>query len=133
MGNAPAARDAYQQSFEILQQLAAADPDNAEAQRSLSIAYEKIGGVSLQLGDTVAARDAYQRSLKIFERRAVADPTSVEAQTDLAYSLLQLGLAEKSANDFTAAAKSFQHAIAILAKLDQHQERLPASRFIRAG
>jgi Flp pilus assembly protein TadD len=119
LGNVSAAREAYQKSLDISLKLAQADPTNAQAQRDLSVSYNKLGDVNLQLGNVPAAREAYQKGLDIFLKLVQADPTNAEAQSDLAYSLLKRGLVEKSADDCPAAAKRLEQSVGILTKLDQ--------------
>jgi hypothetical protein len=68
-----------------------ADPTNAQAQRDLSISYERLGDLMLQLGDGAQAERFYRDSLTIRERLAQADPTNAQAQRDLSISYERLG------------------------------------------
>ena len=72
-GRLDAAREFYQQGLDIAKKLAAADPANAQAQRDLSVSYEKLGDVSQQAGRLDAAREFYQQGLDI--RRSWRPPT----------------------------------------------------------
>jgi tetratricopeptide (TPR) repeat protein len=117
--NVPAAREAYQKGLDIRLKLAQADPTNAQAQRDLSVSYEKLGNVNRQLGNVPVAHEAYQKDLDISLKLAQADPTNAQAQLDLADSLLRLGLVEKSVDDFPAATKRLEQSVEILTKLNQ--------------
>jgi tetratricopeptide (TPR) repeat protein len=81
----------YQQAHAIAVQRATADPKDRQVQRDLSISFERLGIVSLQLGQVQAAKDHYQRGLDIRKKRAAADPKDSEAQSDLSSSFLRLG------------------------------------------
>ena len=67
----------------IIGQLAAAEPDRADYQRDLSVAYERIGDLRHALGHGDAARQAYERSLAILEQLAAAEPDRADYQRDL--------------------------------------------------
>ncbi|MEK8109407.1 hypothetical protein NKG94_41945 [Micromonospora sp. M12] len=79
-GNLDAAETAYQADLHIAQQLAEADPTNAQAQRDLSISHTKMGDLATARGNLDAAEAAYQASLLIRQRLAEADPTNAQAQ-----------------------------------------------------
>ena len=68
-----------------------ADPTNAQAQRDLSVSYERLGDLLLRLGDSAQAERHYRDSLTIPERLATTDPTNAEAQRDLSVSYNKLG------------------------------------------
>ena len=74
------------------ERLDAADPTNAQAQRDLSVSYNNLGDVQLQLGDTQTALEFYQQcdstSLSVW-RRPIRPNT--EAQRDLSISYGRLG------------------------------------------
>ena len=108
---------AYQQSLEIRKRLAAADPANTQAQRDLSVSYNKLGDVQVQLGDTQAALKAYQQSLEIRQRLAAADPANTQAQRDLALSYLRLGYFEENSKHFDEALQWYQQSLPIAERL----------------
>ncbi len=57
LGDTQSALGYYQQCNDIRERLAEADPTNTQAQRDLSVSYNKLGDVQLKLGDTqLAAR-----------------------------------------------------------------------------
>jgi serine/threonine protein kinase/Flp pilus assembly protein TadD len=85
------ARSLYQRFFEIAERLAQADPTDAQAQRDLSVSYNKLGDVSRQTGAVQEAVESYRQALEIDERLAQADPTDAQAQRDLSVSYNNLG------------------------------------------
>ena len=55
---------------------AQADPSNAQAQRDLSVSYDRLGDLMRQLGDGAQAERFYRDGLAIAERLAQADPAT---------------------------------------------------------
>jgi tetratricopeptide (TPR) repeat protein len=71
--------DSYRKALDIRERLAASDPTDAQAQRDLSVSYNKLGDVSLQTGAVQDAVDSYRKALDIRERLAASDPTDAQA------------------------------------------------------
>ena len=90
-GDLKAAREYFEKSLKLREQLARQDPDNAQARRNLSISYEKLGTVSMQVGDLKAAREYFEKGLKLMEQLARQDPDSAGARRDLSVSYDKLG------------------------------------------
>jgi tetratricopeptide (TPR) repeat protein len=107
----------YQQALEIRQELAAADPRDVQAQRDLSVSYNKLGDVQLQLGDTAQALASYQQGLEISQELAAADPRDAQAQRDLSVSHNKLGDAYLQLGDTARALTSYQQGLEIRQKL----------------
>jgi hypothetical protein len=57
LGNTQTAHKQYQEAHELARRLAEADPKNAQAQRDLSVSFNKLSDVTRQLGKT---RDALE-------------------------------------------------------------------------
>ncbi|MEW9532825.1 CHAT domain-containing protein [Microbispora sp. NPDC049125] len=96
-----------------------ADPDNAQAQRDLSISLNNVGNVAVAAGDLPAARQAYQTSHDIAARLAQADPGNAQAQRDLSVSLDNVGDVAVTAGDLPAARQAYQQGLDIAARLAQ--------------
>ncbi len=116
-GPLTAARKVYQQAFHIAQQLAAADPSDAQAQRDLSVSYEKLGDVQLQSGQVTEALRSYQQFLQISQKLAAADSSDAQAQRDLSISYHKLGDVQLQSGQVTEALGSYQHGLEISQKL----------------
>ena len=127
-GPLAAARKAYQQAFDIAQKLAAADPTDAQAQRDLSISYDKLGNVSLQAGQVTEALTLYQKALEISQKQAAADPTDAQAQSDLVVSFYNLGSTHQKLRDPTKAILWFQRGLEVLERLDQTGRLAPSQK-----
>jgi Flp pilus assembly protein TadD len=52
LGNTQTAGKQYEEAHELARRLAEADPQNAQAQRDLSVSLNKLGDVTRQLGKT---------------------------------------------------------------------------------
>jgi tetratricopeptide (TPR) repeat protein len=120
-------------SFDISERLAASDPTDAEAQRDLSISYDKLGDVSLQTGAVQEAVDSYRKALDIRERLAASDPTDAQAQRDLMVSHYKLGNVQRELFAYAEAATRYQAGIKVLDRMiaaGQNVERSTRERDI---
>jgi len=108
-GQMDAAREFYQQYLDIAKKLAAADPANAEAQRDLSVSYQRMGDVSQQAGRLDAAREFYQQYLDIAKKLAAADPTNAQAQRDLWVSCIKLAASRRDIDGVAQAAEALRN------------------------
>jgi serine/threonine-protein kinase len=116
-GALAAARALYQQEFQIRKELVAADPNDARAQRGLSISYDKLGDVSLQAGKLSDAMGFYQKGRDIAEKLAAADPNDMETQRDLSISHNRLGDVSLRAGRMSEALGFYQKGVANREKL----------------
>ncbi len=89
------------------------DASDTQAQRDLSVSYEKLGDVQLKLGDAHAALGNYQESLEIAKRLAEMDSSDTQAQRDLSVSYHKLGWLHESTEEYTMAITQYEHALAI--------------------
>ena len=81
----------YQKANEISAKLAAANPDDAELQRDLSVSYEYIGDVQQQLGELAKAEGAYLKGLLISEKQISLNPKDPDLKRDVAFGYEKLG------------------------------------------
>lgn len=77
-------------SIPLLEQLSAADPQNARARREVGYAYYAFGRALSDAGDELSAATAREKSLAIREEMAAQDPKNKQAQFDLAAALGEL-------------------------------------------
>ncbi len=68
---------------EIMRNLSAADPANAEARQDLSSVYYVTGRILQKAGDFLPAAESYQRCLEILTPLVAAHPENVETAFDL--------------------------------------------------
>ncbi len=97
--------------------LAEADPANSQAQRDLSISYNKLADVAVAVGDTVRAQQLFTDGLAIRRRLAEADPTNSQAQRDLSVSYEKLGDVAVAVGDTVRAQQLFTDGLAIRRRL----------------
>jgi serine/threonine protein kinase/tetratricopeptide (TPR) repeat protein len=107
----------YVRAHDIAADLAAADPNSAEAQQDLSLSYSKLGGVHRTLGDTTSALAFYEQCLGIRERLAGDDPHNAEAQRDLSASYSILGDVHLQVGDTPSALAFYEQDLAISERL----------------
>jgi tetratricopeptide (TPR) repeat protein len=81
----------YQAALRVRAAIAAADPNNAEIQRDLSISHEKIGNILAQSGNAAGALAQYRQSLNIDTRLSEHDPDNAQARLDCAASHENIG------------------------------------------
>ncbi len=103
--------------METLERRARANPDRADYQRDLSVAYNKLGDLMRDAGEGEQARAYYQQSLEIAERLARQEPNRADYQTDIVVSLYRMGDRE-----------SLQRALTILHRLDRERKLTAAQR-----
>ncbi|MBI5424986.1 MAG: toll/interleukin-1 receptor domain-containing protein [Opitutae bacterium] len=92
-GDGKKALEYYEQSLAVLERLAEANPQSAQAQRDVSVSLSKLADYLArrgQAGDGEKALGYYERELAICERLAEANAQSAEAQRDLKVSLERL-------------------------------------------
>ena len=116
----------YQKVLKISQKLAA-DPTDAQAQRDLSISYNRLGDVQLQSGQVTEALRSYQKGLEIRQKLAAADPSDAQAQSDLVVSFVKVGEVTQQAKDYKTAVTWYEKALTVLERLDA-AGRLPPSQ-----
>jgi tetratricopeptide (TPR) repeat protein len=117
LGQTADALKCYQDGLEISRRLAESNPGDAQAQRDLSISYNKLGDVTLQLGQTADALKCYQDGLEISRRLAESNAGDAQAQRDLMYSHYKLARAERQQFEHTAAQTQYQEAIEVLERM----------------
>ena len=103
------ASTAFQESFEIRRDLAAAQPTHRDIQRDLGIAHEKLGDV--RRGQSGAAVPEYREAMAVFEGLAAADPTDVNAGRTVAISRENLADALRAGGGVTEALDLYRKAL----------------------
>lgn len=107
----------YQSSLEVLERIAGEDPNNASAQRDLSVPYEKIGNVYLQTGRPKESLKQFQTCLSIRKKLAQSDPHDPRAQSDLSYAHNKIGDVYFQEGELDKALAEFQTRLSISQKL----------------
>ncbi len=95
-GSTAARELVVKRALEYLDKLSAEAGGDAELQRELATAYEKIGKIqgnsySLNLGDTDGAMKSYRKSLEMREKLIANDPNNRKLQNELANSYQGVG------------------------------------------
>ncbi|WP_239340160.1 tetratricopeptide repeat protein, partial [Frankia sp. CiP3] len=116
-GSTAAARDRGSAMVASARRLAEADPTNSQAQRDLSISYERLADVAIAVGDTGRAQQLFTDGLTIARRLAEADPTNSQAQRDLSISYNKLADLAVRSGDADKARGYYEQDLAIALRL----------------
>ena len=117
LGNTQVAMGMFQQAKKIAARRAEAEKDNPDAQRDLSVSFNRIGDVLVAQGKGDDALKAFRDGLAIAERLAKADPGNAGWQRDLSVSFEKIGdvlVAQGKGDD---AIKAFRDGLAIAERL----------------
>jgi tetratricopeptide (TPR) repeat protein len=118
-GNLEGARRSFEQSLEVLQRLAAREPEHTGRQRDVSVSLERLGNVLGAQGNLEGARRSLEQSLELRQRLAAREPEHTGWQTDLILSQAKIAsmLASGSASERTQAVSLLTQAQATLRRL----------------
>ncbi|HKP12597.1 MAG TPA: serine/threonine-protein kinase [Blastocatellia bacterium] len=138
-GSTPARELVVKRALDYLDGLAREAGNDAQLQRELATAYQKVGDVQgnpldANLGDTSGALASYQKALAIREGLVKKHPASVEDRRDLATSYIRIGDVNWRTGDVRPALEAYRQGVSIgEALLEGDQLDLPASRELWRG
>ena len=117
MGDSERQSTAATQSAEIAKKLADSALGDNEAQRDLSVSYNRVGDAQVSQGNLPDALRSYRDGLSIAERLAKADPANESWQRDLSVSYNKVGDAQVSQGNLPDALRSYRDGLAIAERL----------------
>ncbi|MBV9007579.1 MAG: protein kinase [Verrucomicrobia bacterium] len=118
LGNLKGALESDRKGLTLLQQLAAASPNDAKAAKDLMTGYNKVAYMLYQSGDLPSALDYYRHALAIAQTIAgAAAPADAVSKRNLAISYNNIGRVLLKEGDATGAEHSFSSALDIAKKL----------------
>ncbi len=91
LGDLEMAKDSFERAQAIVIPQTARHPADTQAERDLSVSYNRIGGVLAAQGDQPAALAAYRKALDIAEKLAARDTANTQWQRDLSVSHEKIG------------------------------------------
>jgi eukaryotic-like serine/threonine-protein kinase len=91
LGDSVDALVSYRKAQTLLQSLTATDPNNLEARRYLSIAWQSIGRLQVRAGDTIEALASQRQAVALSEALASTHPDNAPYRSLLADNYLHLG------------------------------------------
>ena len=118
-GNRIEALNSFHKALQILAELVAKDPTNADYRRQWATTYLLLGRVQSQANDLSGAIDSAVQGIKIDEVLVATSPTNASARTTLALLYRQLGDshavlgAKGSKQQWGAAMEAYQKALDI--------------------
>ena len=116
-GDLAGATESQRQAMALYEDVAAAQPNDKKAQRSLFINFIKAGNLLFEAGEKKGALPLYQKSVPIARRLAEADPLNARAQRELAACLDKVGNALAATGDRSGALAHYHEAFAIRQKV----------------
>jgi hypothetical protein len=116
-GDTEGALEHCTRGLHIAERLAAADPDNTQYQRDVSVSINRVADVLGARGDTDGALEHYTRGMHIDEQLSAADSENAGHQRDVWVSHYKIAAALESVGDPSAADHWFR-AHHVLAALD---------------
>ena len=118
------AQESYRKSLAIREELAAADPMNAELSRELAqclqrigFSYQALGSINGDKNNYRLALESQQKALAIRQKLVAADPTNAQHRRRLAAEIQSLGDPQAMLGDTSGALKSYHQALAIFESL----------------
>jgi len=96
LGHLPAARETFERSRALREELSNANPKNLDYRRNLIVVNISLGNVlggpqNANLGRQAEAEAAYRRALQLAEETMKADAANAQGQSDFAYALTKMG------------------------------------------
>jgi tetratricopeptide (TPR) repeat protein len=118
-GDLAAAGAAAEQGRQILD-LLAQDQSDEQAQRDLSVSWDRLGDVRRAQGDLPGALRAYDDARTIRANLAAADPGNAEWQRDLSISWEKLGSVHEEQENRADALKAWRAALAVSGRFPEN-------------
>jgi non-specific serine/threonine protein kinase/serine/threonine-protein kinase len=116
-GDLTGATESQRQAMTLYEAVAAAQPEDKKAQRSLFINFIKAGNLLFEAGEKKGALPLYQKAVPIARSLALADPLNARAQRELAACLDKVGNALAPTGDRSGALAQYNEAFAIRQKV----------------
>ncbi len=107
----------FGEAHRIREKLAAANPQDREAQRGLANSWLRLGDVQLQTGDLDTATKSYAEALRMMEALAGSAPQSLTVQRDLAVALTRMATADLQRGMLESARKGYLRCLEVSRKL----------------
>ena len=91
LGDTAGALTSYRKALAIAESLVTAHPEDAEAQRTLALIYQRLGDLQGWTGDLNGAVESARKSLAFFKTLAESDASNLKARQSLAIAHIKLG------------------------------------------
>ncbi len=117
LGDTKAALETGGRLRAIMEALVASDPGNADWQRDLAAAYERMGGMLLAAGRRDDAVAEYNKSFAIIYKLTTSNPGNTELQRDLWLGHVRVGDLLVTAGQRADALEQYRKSLAVIQKL----------------
>lgn len=128
LGRTSDAMTKFEHGLKISRELTEADPNNGNNQLWLAVFCERLGTALSDQGRTEDALTQFEDCLKSICMLAEADPKNAQLQQNLLASQYELGNGELARDNFETAEQHFQAGIAVLDKMIEREQNIPASQ-----
>lgn len=137
LGDTAGAMQSYRRALIIAGQLAAANPNDPQARRSVGIVREKMSDVQSVTGDIAGAVESAQSSWTAFKALADSDPGNRAAQQSLGISYIKVGDVLGNPNfpnnkDQAGSLRNYLSSLSIFQSLDKSDPNDPKIRRLLA-
>lgn len=136
VGSTPLREKMVKDALEYLDNLSSESNNDAELQRELAAAYQKVGDVQgnpymANLGDQKGALISYRKALAIRESLFALTPKDIQTRQNLALSYEKVGDVLWAQGDNTESQKSYRKALAICEELAIENNNFDTYNFVR--
>jgi tetratricopeptide (TPR) repeat protein len=111
------ARKNYEAQLAIAEDLAELDSSDADKQRELSIAHQRVAFALAMQNDLAGSEKSYRQAFEIAERLAKSNPSNAEWQFDLALAYGSVGAVVGAQGKLEDALNAYREQIAVLTPL----------------
>ncbi len=137
LGDTTGAMQSYRQALKLAGQLAAVNPADTQARRSLGVIREKMSDVQSVTGDIAGAVESAQSAWTSFKALADSDPGNGGSQMSLAISHIKVGDVLGNPNfpnkkDHAGSLSNYRSSLAIFQSLDKSDPNNPKTRRLLA-
>ena len=102
---------AFREFLAISQRLVSTDPSNADWQRDLAVAHDRVGNILQAQGRLDEALAAFREAFAIFQHLAAIDPSNADWQRELAVAHNKLGQTYQGMGNEENAQSSYRSAV----------------------
>jgi serine/threonine protein kinase len=113
VGDLAGALETFGKSREIIEAMAAADPNDPQVLKDLSVNYTSLGDALGETGDLPGALDSYRKALAIDEQLLAGDPSNADARENVGISYANLGEVLKRSGDIDGALENYRKSLEI--------------------
>jgi len=121
LGKSDDALRCFEDALASLRELVGREPDRADLQRNLTVAFHRLGNIHFVLGDGELATRYFEEGRLIAQTLAKREPSRADLQRDLCVFLSRLGDLHLDLGDAELAKRYFEEALALVQALAKRE------------